>query len=348
MMHQKLNEIWDTMRSNNPTKDHSVTQSFLQRSKPDHYCQDVDDDQEIKLISEQYYHSDKKQPNFMEQSSNVQVNEDEVNDGLVGQQSIVEWFEEHNQSDGISFRDVTQFQSQLIRLQSTIRGYQVWKKYAVKAPVGRFDDSIDIEALLHNKIVNKVREEAGPFNYLACQTRALRLCPEITDNLIKREPFRVQDGPVYVGEWSRELKQRAGKGMQIWADGSVHEGQWARNKAVGLGRLIDADGNLYEGYWLSDEFHGTGRYQSIDGNVYEGEYREGVECGVGTETWPDKSKYEGQYFDGLKEGRGKFFWPDGSSYYGEFRQNNISGYGEYIWASKNVYKGQWKANKMHG
>ena len=75
----------------------------------------------------------------------------------MGQQSMVEWFEEHNPSSGrISFRDVTQFQNQLIRLQSTIRGYQVWKKYAVKAPFGRFDDSIDIEALLHNKIVNKV------------------------------------------------------------------------------------------------------------------------------------------------------------------------------------------------
>ena len=52
----------------------------------------------------------------MEQSSNVQLNEEEINEGLVGQQSIVEWFEGHNHSDGISFRDVTQFQSQLIRL----------------------------------------------------------------------------------------------------------------------------------------------------------------------------------------------------------------------------------------
>ena len=55
-----------------------------------------------------------------------------------------------------------------------------------------------------------------------------------------------------MGEWSRDLKQRAGKGMQIWDDGSIQEGQWARNKAIGLGRLIDADGNLYEGEWLLD------------------------------------------------------------------------------------------------
>ena len=62
MMHHKLHELLDTMRSNKPTKDQSVTQSFLQRSKPDYYCQEeVDDDTGIKLVSAEqlnHHHSE--------------------------------------------------------------------------------------------------------------------------------------------------------------------------------------------------------------------------------------------------------------------------------------------------
>ena len=87
----------------------------------------------------------------------------------------------------------------MIRIQSILRGYQVWKQYAVQAPKGVFDDTIDINTLLHNKVVNSVRAEAGPFNYDACTTDALKLGPDTISGLVKKVPFRIEEGPVYLG-----------------------------------------------------------------------------------------------------------------------------------------------------
>lgn len=198
-------------------------------------------------------------------------NEAQLKENLQRQQEILKWMQRRN-CHSITIQDVQRFEAQVVRLQSIIRGYQVWKKHTVRAPEGAFDETIDINALLHNQVVKRVRAEAGDFDYSKCKASALRLCPETADHLVKREPFRILDGPVYIGEWSSDFKQRAGQGVLIWADGSVHEGQWARNMAVGYGRLIDAEGNLYEGEWLQDQSHGTGVFQGIDGSTYRGQF----------------------------------------------------------------------------
>ena len=36
--------------------------------------------------------------------------------------------------------------------------------------------------------------------------------------------FKMPDGSVYKGQWTRDLRMRDGKGMQIWQDGSIYEG----------------------------------------------------------------------------------------------------------------------------
>lgn len=51
----------------------------------------------------------------------------------------------------------------------------------------------------------------------------------------------------YLGQWSTSQNLRHGKGVQVWHDGSIYEGQWRNDKAHGFGRLIHADGDVYEG-----------------------------------------------------------------------------------------------------
>ena len=66
------------------------------------------------------------------------------------------------------------------------------------------------------------------------------------DSLIKRGPYRLDNGAIYEGYWSAE-GARHGPGKQMWLDGSKYDGMWANDRANGRGRLIHSDGSMYEG-----------------------------------------------------------------------------------------------------
>ena len=106
----------------------------------------------------------------------------------------------------------------------------------------------------------------GPFNYADLEVQAT----EPHDVLVtEKRLFKVKDGAaVYLGQWTSDLKERTGQGMQVWPDGSVYEGQWSLGKANGLGRLIHADGDVYEGQWQEDKAHGYGIFRGMDGAMY--------------------------------------------------------------------------------
>ena len=53
----------------------------------------------------------------------------------------------------------------------------------------------------------------------------------------------------YEGEWMQGKNVRAGKGMQIWPDGSIYDGWWRQDTPNGRGRLIHANGDYFEGQW---------------------------------------------------------------------------------------------------
>lgn len=91
--------------------------------------------------------------------------------------------------------------------------------------------------------------------------------------LIERGPYELDNGAVYVGEWTKD-GLRHGKGMQVWKDGSKYEGYWKNDMANGKGRLIHSDGDVYEGDWLNDKAHGRGVYIHMDGAKYQGDWRE--------------------------------------------------------------------------
>jgi len=152
----------------------------------------------------------------------------------------------------------------------------------------------------------------------------------------------------YCGYWDQKTNLKEGIGIQVFADGSIYEGQWKNSKPHGKGRLIHIDGDVYFGDWKEEKADGTGVYTHIDGSRYEGEWSRDLQEGKGKEFWPDGSNYQGEYHLGKKNGNGILHWTEGSEYKGEFKENNIEGKGEYLWSDGRRYIGEWISNKMQG
>lgn len=230
----------------------------------------------------------------------------------------------------------------IIRMQAVLRGYVTRRKarnllrqtFQTKAA----KDSFTVNTVRSPTIARAI-ETMGQFVYDF----------DLRDgvSVSRRPPLELEKGALYTGEWN-SMGQRHGRGIQIWADGSMYEGYWANDKATGKGRLFHADGDVYEGQWKEDKAHGQGVYTHSDGASYKGGWDQDKQHGYGLEIWPDGAKYEGLYKNGKKEGRGKFLWGDNSTYEGEFRDNNINGIGTYRWADGRQFVGEWRDNKMHG
>ena len=51
---------------------------------------------------------------------------------------------------------------------------------------------------------------------------------------------------------------RWGQGHCRFADGTVYEGEWVRDKRQGKGHLTRPDGSSFEGHWQDDKLEGLG------------------------------------------------------------------------------------------
>ena len=58
------------------------------------------------------------------------------------------------------------------------------------------------------------------------------------------------EGPYIAGNKHGE------RGLFMWADNSMYEGQFRDNNIEGLGRYTWADGRTYEGEWKENKMHG--------------------------------------------------------------------------------------------
>lgn len=54
----------------------------------------------------------------------------------------------------VSTEDVVRVEDRIIRLQAIMRGYIIHQQYSIKPIVGKFDDSVKIDNLLTNELVN--------------------------------------------------------------------------------------------------------------------------------------------------------------------------------------------------
>ena len=55
--------------------------------------------------------------------------------------------------------------------------------------------------------------------------------------IVRKEPIELIGKQIYEGHWNQE-NQKHGTGVLISRDGSIREGLWLNDKAVGNGRMI--------------------------------------------------------------------------------------------------------------
>lgn len=149
---------------------------------------------------------------------------------------------------------------------------------------------------------------------------------------------------VYEGEMLQGYCLRDGRGVCLYNNGTLYEGEWKRNKEHGKGTLMTADRKkiIYTGEWERGRMHGTGCYYYNQDDPYAGSKRKdasGEQLG---------SRYEGEFRENARHGNGKYYLPNGSVYDGEWREDVMSGRGTFKWPDGSIYVGSWKDGKRNG
>ena len=74
---------------------------------------------------------------------------------------------------------------------------------------------------------------------------------------------------------------------------SVYYGEYVNGKRHGKGIMVYNNGRVYEGDWECDYKHGEGYEKFARQCVYQGDYVNGRPEGVGRYSWPNGEFYEG-------------------------------------------------------
>lgn len=167
------------------------------------------------------------------------------------------------------------------------------------------------------------------------------------DSEYKQAIYDEVSNEVYEGSWN--YGQRHGRGVCLYADGSMYEGSWSRGKEHGRGQLMSGERKvIYVGEWQDGAMHGHGTYHFYSGDKYVGDFREGTRHGKGEFQSRDGCCYVGDWRDNKRCGRGIFSWPDGSYYEGEWENDTRHGKGRLSLKSGFEYEGSWLNNSFDG
>ena len=116
------------------------------------------------------------------------------------------------------------FLKTIVRIQAHFRGWRDRKRLEeIKEQIqngtenGEFDNTINENELLSNERVKEVFDNNGRFNIPDLKGTA-------GQDLVNKGPYRLTSGAIYIGSWQSDLSKRAGKGRQVWLDGSLYEG----------------------------------------------------------------------------------------------------------------------------
>ncbi|TNV84245.1 hypothetical protein FGO68_gene59 [Halteria grandinella] len=176
---------------------------------------------------------------------------------------------------------------------------------------------------------------------------------------------------IYRGEIEPESNKRHGKGVIVYKNGRVYEGEWLNDKRQGRGYERFANGNTYQGEFKEGKAHGKGLYQWRNGELYDGEWNEGVKEGYGVwkgtdgesyigqwvgskaegygvHVWLNGDRYEGEWRACLRHGNGTDFFSNQDMYIGQYMYGKPEGFGQYKWANGNSYQGTFKNGFKHG
>jgi len=106
------------------------------------------------------------------------------------------------------------------------------------------------------------------------------------------------DGTVYEGEWDEDSDSPHGKGVMIFPEGEMYEGDFIKGRSMhGEGLYTYVDGSTYSGSFVNSLPHGKGTKTYADGDVYIGDFKEGMIEGYGRMTFVD-----GEFFEGIMSG----------------------------------------------
>lgn len=97
--------------------------------------------------------------------------------------------------------------------------------------------------------VKEVYEKIGQFNYRRAE---LDSCGFENSNLEVQPVTQCENGMYYIGQWNKTNNTREGRGIAIYADGSIYEGFWKHDSRNGAGRMIYSNGDVYQGEWTED------------------------------------------------------------------------------------------------
>eukprot|EP00581_Thalassiosira_minuscula_P017116 CAMPEP_0183721278 /NCGR_PEP_ID=MMETSP0737-20130205/13604_1 /TAXON_ID=385413 /ORGANISM="Thalassiosira miniscula, Strain CCMP1093" /LENGTH=1127 /DNA_ID=CAMNT_0025951261 /DNA_START=193 /DNA_END=3576 /DNA_ORIENTATION=- len=163
---------------------------------------------------------------------------------------------------------------------------------------------------------------------------------------------------IYEGEMHDGLRE--GRGICLYNNNTLYEGQWKKNKEHGTGTLMTSDRKriIYSGTWEKGKMHGQGSYHYYieksktapkENGRYVGHFRQNLRNGHGVYTLPDGSVYDGEWRDNIQNGWGVFRWPDGSVYEGQWKDGRRHGTSGILMASDGFrYEGSWVNNSMEG
>ena len=91
----------------------------------------------------------------------------------------------------------------------------------------------------------------------------------------------VEDGQFYSGEFKNDLPH--GKGINIWPNGNVYEGECENGKRNGMGVYFNIRKKWrYEGQYKDGKRHGSGIWHQEDGTFYIGGFENDDFHGFGT------------------------------------------------------------------
>lgn len=140
---------------------------------------------------------------------------------------------------------------------------------------------------------------------------------------------------VYEGDMVHGM--RDGRGVCLYNNGLLYEGEWKDDREHGHGTLRTSDRKMiiYQGEWERGRLHGRGTYY----------YHEASSTEASSEHDPPRHFYQGEFRENLRNGTGHYQLSDGSIYNGGWRDGTMAGRGVFTWPDGSIYDGDWKDNK---
>mmetsp|Transcript_27989 Transcript_27989/g.63339 ORF Transcript_27989/g.63339 Transcript_27989/m.63339 type:complete len:245 (-) Transcript_27989:138-872(-) len=131
--------------------------------------------------------------------------------------------------------------------------------------------------------------------------------------------------------------KRHGEG--VWtSQSSQYEGQWSHDHQDGEGKEVWQDGRMFHGQFARGKFHGNGKmeWRTLSGIMsYEGQYLEDMKHGRGRFVWADARVYDGEWDRGMRSGKGTYINGKGLSRDGIWKDDKLTS-----WATPEVLSGQ--------